>query len=61
MVTQMLRNVGAEHADRIVECFAGIKTEPLHRVIEKRDLSIPETVIITYVLMTWKQREILIL
>jgi len=42
----MLRNVGAEHADRIAECFAGIKTEPLHRVIEKRDLGIPETAII---------------
>ena len=41
-----MRNVGAEHADMTVECFPGIKTEQLHRVIEKRDLGSPETVII---------------
>jgi len=42
----LLRNVGAEHADMKVECFPGIKTEQLHRVMEKRDLGSPETVII---------------
>ena len=42
----MLRNVGAEHADMMVESFLGIKTEQLHRVIEKKDLGSPETVII---------------
>jgi len=42
----MLRNVGEEHADTLVECLPGIKTEQLHRVTEKRNLSIPETVII---------------
>ena len=42
----MLLNVGAEHADVMVECFPGIKTEQLHRVIEKTDLGSPETVII---------------
>jgi hypothetical protein len=42
----MLSNVGAEHTDMIVECFPGIRTEQLHRVIEKRDLGSPETVII---------------
>ena len=42
----MLSNVEAEHADMMVECFPGIKTEHLHRVIEKRDLGSPETVII---------------
>jgi hypothetical protein len=42
----MLRNVGAEHTDMMVECFPGIRTEQLHRVIEKRDLGSPETVII---------------
>jgi hypothetical protein len=31
----VLRNFGAEHADMKVECFQGIKTEQLHRVIEK--------------------------
>jgi hypothetical protein len=30
----------------MVECFPGIRTEKLHKVIEKRDLSSPETVII---------------
>jgi lysophospholipase L1-like esterase len=39
-----LRNVGAEDAD--MECFPGIKTEHLHRVMEKRGLGCPETVII---------------
>jgi hypothetical protein len=42
----VLHNVGAEHADMKVECFTGIKTEQLYRVIEKRDLGRPETVII---------------
>ena len=32
----MLRKVGVEHAEMKVECFLGIKTEELHRVIEKR-------------------------
>jgi hypothetical protein len=42
----MSRNVGAEHTDMMVECFPGIRTEQLHRVIEKRDLGSPETVVI---------------
>jgi len=42
----ILGNVGAEHADMKMECFPGIKTEQLHRVIERRDIGIPETVII---------------
>jgi len=40
------RSVGTEHADMMVECFPDIETEQLHRVIEKRDLCSPETVII---------------
>jgi hypothetical protein len=39
-------NVGTEYADMVVECFPGIKTEQLNRVIDKRDLGSPETVII---------------
>jgi hypothetical protein len=39
-------NVGAEHSDMMVECFPGIKTEQLHRVLEKMDLGSPETGII---------------
>jgi len=42
----IVRNVGAEHEDMKVECFPGIKTEQLHRVMDKRDLVSPETVII---------------
>jgi hypothetical protein len=34
------------NTDMMVECFPGIKTEQLHRVIEKRDMGSPETVII---------------
>ena len=41
-----LRTVGAEHADMMMECFPGIKTEQLHTVIENRDLGSPETVVI---------------
>jgi hypothetical protein len=41
----MLRNVRTEHADIMVECFLGIKTEQLHRVVEQRGLGTPETVI----------------
>ena len=33
-------------ADMTVKCFAGIKTEQLHKVIKKTDLGSPETVII---------------
>ena len=42
----VLHSVGAEHAGMMVECFPGIKTEQLHRVIEGSDPGIPETVII---------------
>jgi len=42
----IVRNVGAERADMKVECFPGIKTEQLHRVMEKRNLVSPDTVII---------------
>ena len=41
----MVRNVGSEQAEMRVECFTGIKTEQLHRVMDKADLGSPETVI----------------
>jgi hypothetical protein len=41
----MVRGGAAEHTDMKVECFPGIRTE-LHKVIERRDLGSPETVII---------------
>ena len=34
----IVRNFGAVYEDMKVECFPGIKTEQLHRVMEKRDL-----------------------
>jgi hypothetical protein len=49
----VLRNVGAEHADMMVECFPGIETEHPHRMIEKRDLGSPESVII-HVRTDWR-------
>jgi uncharacterized protein (UPF0218 family) len=42
----LVRNCRAEHSGMTVECFPGIRTEQLHRVIEKRNLGSPETVII---------------
>jgi hypothetical protein len=42
----ILRSVGAEHTDMMVECFQGIKTEQLHREIEKRHLGRAEAFII---------------
>jgi hypothetical protein len=41
-----VRNVGAELVDMKVECFTGVRTEQLHRVIEKIDLVSSDTVII---------------
>ena len=41
----MVRNVGSGQAEMRVECFPGIKTEQLHRVMDKADLGSPETVI----------------
>jgi hypothetical protein len=47
----IVRNVGAERSNMRVECFPGIRSDQLHRVmeqrvIEKRDLGNPEAVII---------------
>jgi hypothetical protein len=39
-------NVGTERSDTKVECFPGIRTEQLHRVIENRDLGNPDNVVI---------------
>ena len=48
----IVRNVGAEHADMKVDCIPGIKTEQLHRVMEKRGLVSQDTVIIHVGTMT---------
>jgi hypothetical protein len=42
----ILRNPGEEHAEMNVECFPGIKTEQLHRMMELQELGNPETVTI---------------
>jgi hypothetical protein len=42
----IVRGVEADHTDMKVECLPGIRTEQLHKVIERRDLGSPETVII---------------
>jgi hypothetical protein len=42
----IVRNVGADHADMKVECFPLIKTEQLHRVMERREVVSAETLII---------------
>jgi hypothetical protein len=42
----VVRGVGAEHTEMIVECFLGIRTEQLHKVVDKRDIGSPETIII---------------
>ena len=42
----LVRNVGVEYADMKVECFPGIKTDQLHRVLERRELDSAETLII---------------
>lgn len=42
----IIRNVGTEDGNMMVECFPGIRTEQLHRVVENRDLGNPDTVVI---------------
>ena len=42
----MVRNVGADLAEIGVECFPGIKTDQLHKVMEKTDMGSPDTVIV---------------
>ena len=42
----IVRNVGTEHTNMKVECFPGIRTEQVHRVMETRDLRSPDTVLI---------------
>jgi hypothetical protein len=42
----IIRNVGTECPDMKVECLPGIRTEQLQRVIERRKLGSPESVVI---------------
>jgi hypothetical protein len=42
----IIRNVGTGQNNMMVECFPGIRTEQLHRVLDNRDLGTPDTVII---------------
>jgi hypothetical protein len=38
----IIQNVGTECSDMKFKCFPGIRKEQLHRVIENRDLGIPD-------------------
>jgi hypothetical protein len=40
-----IMNVGTEDGNIMVECFPGIRTEQLHRMVESRDLRIPDSVV----------------
>jgi len=42
----IIRNVGTGQNNMKAECFPGIRTEQLHRVLDNRDLGIPDTVVI---------------
>jgi hypothetical protein len=42
----IVRNVGTDEADMKVQCFPGIRTDHLRRVIENRDLGCSDTVVI---------------
>jgi hypothetical protein len=42
----IIRNVGTGQNNMMVECFPGIRTENLHRVLDNRDLETPDTVVI---------------
>jgi hypothetical protein len=41
-----IRNVGTECLDMKIECFLGFRTEQLQRVIERRELGSPDSVVI---------------
>jgi len=42
----IIRNVGTGQNNMMVECFPGIRTEQLHRVLDNRVFGTPDTVII---------------
>jgi len=42
----IIQNVGNEYSDVKFECFPGIRTDHLHRIIENRDLGRPDTFVI---------------
>lgn len=42
----IIRNVGTGQSNMTAECFPGIRTEQLHRVLDNSDLGTPDTVII---------------
>jgi hypothetical protein len=42
----IIRNLGTGQHNMTVECFPGIRTEQLYRVLDNRDLGTPDTVVI---------------
>jgi len=41
----VIRNVGTGRRNMVVECFQGIRTDQVHRVVENRDLRNPTPII----------------
>jgi hypothetical protein len=46
LCNSIIRNVGTKYSDMKAECFPGIRTEQLQRVIERRELGGPDSVVI---------------
>jgi hypothetical protein len=42
----VIRNVGTDSSDMMVDCFPGIVTEQLHRLIDNRELGSPDTIVL---------------
>jgi hypothetical protein len=42
----VIRNVGTDNSDIMVECFLGIRTEQLHRVIDNIELGSPDAIVL---------------
>jgi hypothetical protein len=42
----IVRNIGAANANMRVECFLGIRTDQLHRVMENKDFGCSNSVVI---------------
>ena len=45
MGDSITRNVGTCQNNMKAECFPGIRTEQLHRVLDNKDLGTPDTVV----------------
>ena len=46
MGDSVIKSMGTEYTDMMVECFPSIRTEELHGVVDNRDLRSPGTIVI---------------